>query len=123
MLSCLGFASSPDGPRRLGYAQTHSLGSDNPDVFLLIGSRRTLSAIEDWRGEARLSELVKRAQQQPQQLTSRGEPVAVVVSAEDYHRHRHEGESLVAFIRRSPLVGVDDLNLERSTDFTRDMEL
>jgi prevent-host-death family protein len=74
-------------------------------------------------GEARLSELVKRAQQQPQKLTSHGEPVAVVLSAEDYHRHRHEGESLVAFIRRSPLVGVDDLDLERSSDFTRDMEL
>jgi prevent-host-death family protein len=53
--------------------------------------------------KARLSELVKRAQQQPQQLTSHGEPVA--------------------FIRRSPLVGVDDLDLERSSDFTRDREL
>jgi len=52
--------------------------------------------------KARLSELVKRAQQQPQQLTSHGEPVAVVLSAEDYHRHRQEGESLLAFIRRSP---------------------
>jgi len=31
--------------------------------------------------------------------------------------------ALVAFIRRSPLVGVDDLDLERSSDFTRDMEL
>ena len=67
-------------------------------------------------GEARVSELVKRAQQQPQQLTSRGEPVAVVLSAEDYHRHRHEGESLVAFIRRSPLVGVDDLDLVPGDD-------
>ncbi|MFM7268091.1 MAG: type II toxin-antitoxin system Phd/YefM family antitoxin [Cyanobium sp.] len=73
--------------------------------------------------KARLSELVKRAQQQPQQLTSHGEPVAVVLSADDYYRHRHGGESLVAFIRRSPLVGVDDLDLERSSDFTRDMEL
>lgn len=41
--------------------------------------------------KASLSELVKRAQQQSQQLTSHG--------------------ALVAFIRRSPLVGVDDLNL------------
>ena len=73
--------------------------------------------------KARLSELVKRAQQQPQQLTSHGEPVAVVLSAEDYHRHRHAGKSLVAFIRCSPLVGVDDLDLERSSDFSRDMEL
>jgi prevent-host-death family protein len=85
-----------------------------------------MERMQSWpihEAKARLSELVKRAQQQPQQLTSHGEPVADVLSAEDYHRHRHEGESLVAFIRRSPLVGVDDLNLERSSDFTRDMEL
>lgn len=53
--------------------------------------------------KASLSELVKRAQQQSQQLTSHG--------------------ALVVFIRRSPLVGVDDLDIERSSDFTRDMEL
>jgi prevent-host-death family protein len=75
--------------------------------------------------KARLSELVKRAQQQPQQLTSHGVPVAVVVSAEDYHSHRHEGKSLVAFIRRSPLVGADELELDqqRSGDLGRDIEL
>lgn len=53
--------------------------------------------------KASLSELVKRAQQQSQQITSHG--------------------ALVVFIRRSPLVGVDDLDIERSSDFTRDMEL
>jgi prevent-host-death family protein len=73
--------------------------------------------------KARLSELVKMAQQQPQQLTSHGEPVAVVLSAEAYNRHHNEGESLVAFIRRSPLVGVDELDLERSADLTRDQEI
>ena len=73
--------------------------------------------------KARLSELVKRAQKQPQQLTSHGEPVAVVVSAEAYRRQQQEGESLVAFIRRSPLVGADELDLERGPDLTRDLEL
>jgi prevent-host-death family protein len=75
--------------------------------------------------KARLSELVKRAQQQPQQLTSHGVPVAVVLSTEQFHRHQHEGESLVAFIRRSPLVGADELELEleRSGDLVRDIEL
>jgi prevent-host-death family protein len=52
---------------------------------------------------------VKRAQKQPQQLTSHGEPVAVVLSTEAYHRRQHEGESLV--------------DLERSPDLTRDLEL
>lgn len=62
--------------------------------------------MQNWpihEAKARLTELVKRAQKQPQQLTSHGEPVAVVLSTEAYHR-QHEGESLVAFIRRSPLV-------------------
>ena len=52
--------------------------------------------------KARLSDLVKQAQRQPQQLTSHGQPVAVVVSAETWQRQQQEGESLVAFIRRSP---------------------
>lgn len=31
--------------------------------------------------------------------------------------------ALVAFIRSSPLVGVDELDLDRSSDFSRNMEL
>ena len=73
--------------------------------------------------KARLSELIKRAQQQPQQLTSHGLPVAVVVSAESYQRQQHAGESLVAFIRQSPLVGADGLELERCPDPVRDLDL
>jgi prevent-host-death family protein len=73
--------------------------------------------------KARLSELIKRAQHQPQQLTSHGLPVAVVVSAESYQRQLHAGESLVAFIRQSPLVGADGLELERTADPVRDVDL
>ena len=73
--------------------------------------------------KARLSELVKRAQKQPQQLTSHGEPVAVVISAEAFRRQQHEGESLVAFVRRSPLVGADAQDLERSPDLTRELDV
>lgn len=36
--------------------------------------------------KARLSELVKCAQRRSQQLTSHGEPVAVVISAEEWQR-------------------------------------
>jgi prevent-host-death family protein len=82
-------------------------------------------AMQSWpihEAKARLSELVKRAQRRPQQLTSHGEPVAVVISAQEWERQQNQEESLVAFIRRSPLVGVDDLDLERSSDFSRDME-
>ncbi|MFM7733620.1 MAG: type II toxin-antitoxin system Phd/YefM family antitoxin [Cyanobium sp.] len=73
--------------------------------------------------KARLSELVKRAQSQPQQLTSHGEPVAVVISAEAWRRQQHQDESLVAFIRRSPLMEAEELDLERSQDLTRYLEL
>jgi prevent-host-death family protein len=73
--------------------------------------------------KARLSDLVKQAQRQPQQLTSHGQPVAVVLSAEAWQRQQQEGESLVAFIRRSPLAGADDLVLERDSDLTRDLDL
>ena len=75
------------------------------------------------QAKARLSDLVKQAQRQPQQLTSHGHPVAVVVSAEAWQRQQQEGESLVAFIRRSPLAGADDLVLERDSDLTRDLDL
>jgi prevent-host-death family protein len=73
--------------------------------------------------KARLSELVKRAQRRPQQLTSHGEPVAVVISAQEWQRQQHQDESLVAFIRRSPLVGAEDLTLERCSDLNRDLDL
>ncbi|MFN9637120.1 MAG: type II toxin-antitoxin system Phd/YefM family antitoxin [Synechococcaceae cyanobacterium] len=73
--------------------------------------------------KARLSELVKRAQRRPQQLTSHGEPVAVVISAQEWERQQNQEESLVAFIRRSPLVGVEDLTLERCSDLPRNLDL
>ena len=73
--------------------------------------------------KARLSDLVKQAQRHPQQLTSHGQPVAVVVSAEAWQRQQQEGESLVSFIRRSPLAGADDLVLERDPALTRDLDL
>jgi prevent-host-death family protein len=85
-----------------------------------------LGAMQSWpiqEAKARLSELVKRAQRRPQQLTSHGEPVAVVISAQEWERQQNQEESLVAFIRRSPLVGVEDLTLERCSDLPRDLDL
>ena len=72
---------------------------------------------------ARFSELVKRAQQTPQQLSSHGQPVAVVLSAEAYQRQQHTGESLLEFLQRSPLADADVLVLERDRSSTRDMEI
>ncbi len=82
--------------------------------------------METWpihEAKARFCELVKRAQHTPQQLTSHGQPVAVVLSAEAYQRQQHTGESLLEFLQRSPLAAADDLVLERNRSSPRDVAL
>lgn len=74
--------------------------------------------------KARLSELVKDAEREgPQELTLHGRSVAVVVSRAEYDRLAGTGESLVAFMRRSPLYGQDDIEFERDKSLTREVEL
>ena len=54
--------------------------------------------------KARLSEVVRLAcEHGPQEITRRGELVAVVVSRQDYERLTGAGESFLDFMRRSPL--------------------
>ena len=73
--------------------------------------------------KARLSELVRRAcSEGPQEITLRGEPAAVVLSAEAYKRLRARKPSLTAFLQASPLKGVE-LDLERDKSSTRDIPL
>jgi prevent-host-death family protein len=63
--------------------------------------------------KARLSELVRSSQEDgPQEITVRGEAAAVVLSAADYTRLRGRKPSLVEFLRRSPLAGVE-LEIDR----------
>lgn len=70
--------------------------------------------------EARLSELVKSAQSQPQEITVHGKPVAVVVSRETFDRLSQAPGSLVDFMQRSPLFGADDVGFERDPSVTRE---
>ena len=82
--------------------------------------------METWpihEAKARFSELVKRAQQTPQQHTSHRQPVAVVLPAEAYQRQQHTDESLLEFLQRSPHADADDLVHERDRSSTRDMEI
>jgi len=58
----------------------------------------------------------------PQQITVRGRAAAVVLSIEDYDRLRGWKPSLVAFLRKSPLVGVE-LDFERDQSPARDINL
>lgn len=79
-------------------------------------------ALQD--AKARLSELVRLAMaHEPQEITLRGEPAVVVLSREDYNRMTQPRESLVEFMRRSPLYGADDLEFPRDTSLTREIEL
>ena len=72
--------------------------------------------------KARMSELVKRAQPQPQGITLHGKPVAVVISRETFDRLSQTQGSLVDFMRRSPLYGADDLVFDRDPSPIREIE-
>jgi len=73
--------------------------------------------------KAHLSELVKKAQKMgPQHISVRGEPAVVVISQEEYDKITSPAISLVEFLRKSPLVGLQlDLSRDKSTD--RDIDL
>ena len=82
--------------------------------------------MDSWQiqeAKARMSELIKRAQEQPQDITLHGKSVAVVISRVAFDRLSRAEGSLVDFMRRSPLYGVDDMQLERDTSLTREVEL
>lgn len=72
--------------------------------------------------KAHLSELVKRASSgQPQEITLRGKPAVIVLSAQQYEKLKPK-LSLVKFLRQSPLVGMD-MNIKRDKSTMRDIEL
>lgn len=73
--------------------------------------------------KARLSEVIKQASQEgPQTITLRGEPAVVVISKDEYERLKGPRESFVAFMRKSPLYGVE-LDLKRQQTHPRETDL
>ena len=79
-------------------------------------------ALQD--AKARLGELVRlAARHEPQEITRRGEPAVVVVSREEYDQLTRPKESLVDFLRRSPLYGADDVEFPRDSSPTREIDL
>ena len=82
--------------------------------------------METWQlrdAKARFSEVLRRAKQGgPQQITVHGRPTAVVLSQDDYERLSAPKPSFMAFMRASPLVGVE-LEIERDTSPPRDVDL
>lgn len=73
--------------------------------------------------KARLSDLIKSAQHEPQDITLHGKSVAVVVSRADFDRMQASKESLVSFMQRSPLMRLKGFKLEREQTLTREVEL
>ena len=74
--------------------------------------------------KARLSELVKRAESEgPQKITVHGQPVAVLLSRAAFERLSGNGNSLVDFMRASPLYAMEDIEFERDRSVTRAISL
>jgi hypothetical protein len=59
----------------------------------------------------------------PQDITLHGRSLAVVVSRATFERLSGSGQSLVEFIRKSPLYGLEELDLERDRSVTRKLTL
>ena len=81
----------------------------------------------DWQlqdAKARLSEVIGKARHEgPQRITVRGKPAAVVVSEEEYRELCGTQESLVEFMRRSPLFDAQDVKFVRDQSLTRAVDL
>jgi len=73
--------------------------------------------------KSKFSQLVDRAMHnKPQIVTRRGQNAVVVISFDDYKEMTAPDTNLVGFFRSSPLVDTD-LDLSRSTDLPRKIEL
>lgn len=81
--------------------------------------------MQSWQmqaAKARFSELVKHAAQEgPQDITVHGRSVAVVVSRELFDRLSGNEQSLVDFMRASPLSGHDEISFERDRSLPREI--
>jgi prevent-host-death family protein len=72
--------------------------------------------------KAKISELVKYSQLEPQSITYHGKPVAVMLSINQFEQLSKNTQSLVSFMRSSPFYGDDELSFEREQSLTREVE-
>lgn len=72
--------------------------------------------------KARLSEVIERAQTDPQIITRHGRPSVVVVSADEWARKSHRQGSLAEFLMASPLRD-SEIELEGRVGQLRDLDL
>ena len=74
------------------------------------------------KAKAQLSDVVRQAEFEPQFISLRGVEKAVLVNAKEYKRLSSPRQSLVAFLRSSPLFGLD-ITFERDKSSNRDIDL
>ena len=72
--------------------------------------------------KARLSEVIERAQREPQMITRNGTPSVVMVSVKEWNRKTARRGSLANFLMDSPLAG-SNVDAERTPDSPRDVSL
>ena len=72
--------------------------------------------------KARLSEVIDRAQSEPQMITRNGTPSVVMVSVEEWNRKTARKGSLASFLMSSPLAQ-SELADERLDGSPRDLAL
>jgi prevent-host-death family protein len=83
--------------------------------------------MQSWQmqtAKARFSDVLRSAKQDgPQDITVHGKSVAVVVSRDLFDQLSGNAVSLAEFMQSSPLVGLDELVLERDSSPARELEL
>lgn len=84
------------------------------------------SSLHQWQlqeAKNKLSRVVEQARSEgPQTITLHGRPAAVVLSFEEYRRLTRPEGLLSQFFSNSPLAG-EELDLARSADLSREIEL
>ena len=71
--------------------------------------------------KAKMSALIREAQHSPQEITSHGKSIAVVLSREQYDHLARQQTTLVDFMHQSPLWGDESLEFERDRGLTREV--
>ncbi|MCZ2175067.1 MAG: type II toxin-antitoxin system Phd/YefM family antitoxin [Burkholderiales bacterium] len=70
--------------------------------------------------KSHFSEVAERALEDgPQMVLRHGREAVVIISASQYKKLIHPKESLVEFMRRSPLYGADDIEFGRDKSLVR----
>jgi len=106
-----------------------SIANSNEEVYDLSILARILKVhlmADRWQlqeAKNRLSEVVRKAREDaPQIITVHGTDAVVVMAADQYRKLAKRKGTLVDFFQRSPLAGLD-LDLDRSSDAGRDIDI